>query len=386
VSPFAREIEELGRRFAQRLDGTLPSPRDFVGSAAALLREFLAAGWGFEPLVELVERRLPSQDRVNTSFGEPALTLFLHDDFRIDALCWRQGATSIHHHGFSGAFGLLTGTSLHRAFAFAGVRPTASADVELLEGLSEQVTVLREGDVWPIEEGPGFVHQVTHLESPAVTLVIRSHQALAGAVEWSYLPPGVRVAAREGVPGAAQQARFFRFLRAVRPERALEFAATALAAEDTYAVLEMLRVVGQGDRDFETTRRLGEAVGAPRQLVGSVVHEASRERVAAAMKGARAAVARKVLGVFCTATDFAARRRLLAELAVEDAAPAAARVFGELLLGAAPDRERKAAFEQDLAAYFAAAPAAGDRAAPAPHVAETLKSVGFGPCVLGRLE
>jgi hypothetical protein len=147
----------------------------------------------------------------------------------------------------------------------------------------------------------------------------------------------------------------------------------------------MLRVVGQGDRDLKITHGLGEKVGAPRQLVGSVVHEASRERVAAAMKGARAAVARRVLGVFCTATSFADRRRLLEELEIEDAWPAAARVFGELLLGSPPRPEAKGAFEKDLAEYFAAAEAGG-RVDPAPHVAETLENVGFGPCVLGRLE
>jgi hypothetical protein len=385
MSAFARAIEDLGRRFARQLGGALPSPREFVGPAAELLREFLAAGWGFEPLVELLERQLPSQDRVNPSFGEPALTLFLHDDFRIDAHCWRQGATSIHHHGFSGAFGLLTGTGLQRSFAFAGTQPTTSAAVELLEGLSERVTVLREADVWPIEEGPGFVHQVTHLESPAVTLVLRSHGALSGVVEWSYLPPGVRVASREGIPGANQQARFFRFLKTVQLERAMAFASSVMASGDAYTVLEMLRVVGQGDRDFEMTRRLGEAAGAAPQLLGSVVHEASRERVAAVMKGARAAVARKVLGVFCTATSCAERRRLLEELEVEEAYLAAARVFGELLLGAPPQREMREAFERDLAEYFAASEAGG-RAEPAPHVAETLESVGFGPCVLGRLE
>ena len=234
MSTFAKEIEDLGRRFARLWGGSRPSPREFAGSAADLLREFLAARWGLEPLVEFLERQLPCQDQVNPSFGEPALTLFLHEDFRIDALCWRHGATGIHHHAFSGAFGLLAGTSLHRAFAFDGARPTASAEVEILEGLSEHVTVLREADVLPIEEGPGFVHQVTHLESPAVTLVLRSHGALSGVEEWSYLPPALRVASRDGIPGADQQARFFRFLRTPLPERAMEFASAVDLGRSLY--------------------------------------------------------------------------------------------------------------------------------------------------------
>lgn len=384
MSAFAEAVEDLGRRFARRVGGVRSSPREFAAAAADLLRELLAARWGFAALVERLERQLPSQDRVNPSFGEPALTLFLHDDFRLDALCWRQGATSIHHHGFSGAFGLLAGKSLHRSFAFTGTRPTASAAVELLEELSEEVTVLCEADVRPIEEGPGFVHQVTHLELPAVTLVLRSHEALSGIGEWSYLPPGVRVASRDGIPGADQQGRFFRFLRAFQPDRALALASAVMASGDPYTVLEMLRVVGQGDRDFERTRELGEQVGAAEELVESVVQEASRERVAAAMRGARAPVARAVLGVFCTARGFADRHRLLVELGVEDAHAAAARVFGELLLDASPRPEARAAFERDLAEYFAAA-TADNCADPLPHVAETLKKVGFGPCVLGRI-
>ena len=65
---------------------------------------------------------------------------------------------------------------------------------------------------------------------------------------------------------------------------------------------------------------------------------------------------------------------------------AAAGAFGELLLGASPRLEARDAFEEGLADYLAAAPVSGRRADPAPHVAKALESVGFGPCVLGRLE
>ena len=384
MSALAQEIERLGGHFAGQVAGTELSPPAFAARAAEVIEDLLAGGWGLEALVEMVRSGLPRQERVNPNFGQPAITLFLHEDFRIDALCWRPGATSIHHHDFSGAFGVLSGTSLQRTLSFTGARSSGSASVEILDGFSEEVAVLRQGEVRTIQEGPGFAHQVTHVEPAAVTLVLRSHGPLAGAEEWSYLPPSLRVASRDQHAETDQQARFYRFLRDLQPERAVGFASAVIAGGDDYAAVEMLRVLAQGDRDFETTRRLAQERSVAPEVVESLVHEASRERLAAAMKRARTSVARAVFGVFSTATRFDDRRRLLEELSVVDAEIVASRVLGEWLVRLGLDPAERDPFERDLAEHFATVRDPG-AAAPPTSVAEPLDRLGLGPCILGRI-
>src|SRR5690349_8051174 len=37
-------------------------------------------------------------------FGQPSITVFSDERFAIDVLCWMDGSTAVHQHGFSGAF------------------------------------------------------------------------------------------------------------------------------------------------------------------------------------------------------------------------------------------------------------------------------------------
>src|SRR3982751_818235 len=47
---------------------------------------------------------LPQQRDMASKFGQPPLTLFRAPRFYIDALHWLDGSTTVHQHGFSGAF------------------------------------------------------------------------------------------------------------------------------------------------------------------------------------------------------------------------------------------------------------------------------------------
>lgn len=383
MSTFAEEIEHIGKRFADQVTGAALSPLEFSACATDRLEDLLQVGWSVESLADTVRCALPKQDRVNPNFGEPAITLFVHDDFRLDALCWRPGATSIHHHDFSGAFGVLNGTSLHRTLRFTGARSSGSPAVEMLDGFSEDVAVLRKGDVQAIHEGPSLAHQVTHLEPGAVTVVLRSHGAIASAEEWSYLPPNLRVASRDRNAVVDQQARFYRFLRDLQPDRAIDFASAVIAGGDAYSALEVLRVVATRDRDFELTRRLALDGAVASALLESVVHEASRERVAAAMRKARNPAARVVFGVFSTAAGFGSRRQLLKALNAENVEALASRVVSEWLVRLGLDPAERDHFERDLAGYFATA--VSGSANPPTTVARALDRFGLSPCILGHI-
>ena len=130
---------------------------------------------------------LPPQRRTDQGFGEPALTLYGDDRFLIEAYCWHTGTPAIHQHAFSGAFRILTGRSVHSRYTFTGS--------ENLHGLRlghlrlQSVELLDRSHVTRIPKGSGLIHAAFHLDSPSMTLVVRTRQGTEP--EPTYLPPGV---------------------------------------------------------------------------------------------------------------------------------------------------------------------------------------------------
>lgn len=61
---------------------------------------------------------LPRQFDPHSSFANLAVTVATREDFHVDALVWIDATTSIHQHGFSGAFHVLHGSSLHTLWSF----------------------------------------------------------------------------------------------------------------------------------------------------------------------------------------------------------------------------------------------------------------------------
>ena len=61
---------------------------------------------------------LPFQTDIESVFGQPPLTVHWQPEFRIEVLFWTSRIIGIHQHAFSGAFHLLTGSSLHTVWDF----------------------------------------------------------------------------------------------------------------------------------------------------------------------------------------------------------------------------------------------------------------------------
>ncbi|HEY2904082.1 MAG TPA: hypothetical protein VGL59_26070 [Polyangia bacterium] len=133
---------------------------------------------------------LPRQADPEAAFGQPPITLFRARRFYIDALFWVDGTTSVHDHGFSGAFQVLSGSSIETTFAFDETR---DVDGQLRFGALRVLgtQLLQQGDVQPIAAGPTFIHSLFHLPRPAVSLVARTFSDVNPGVQLSYLPPGI---------------------------------------------------------------------------------------------------------------------------------------------------------------------------------------------------
>lgn len=136
------------------------------------------------------ERRPAPQINLEGSFGEPPLTLGATSRFYIEALFWLDGTTSIHQHRFSGAFTVLSGSSIHARYEFTRTqRVNASTEIGALT--LDGVEFLRPGQVRPIRSGTGTIHSLFHLERPTVSIVIRTTVDQEVGPQLDYWPPCV---------------------------------------------------------------------------------------------------------------------------------------------------------------------------------------------------
>ncbi len=136
------------------------------------------------------EPALPTQQDAPSRFGDLAITFYHTPRFFVSALLWLDGTTAIHQHGFSGAFRVLVGGSLHTRYRFTEQRPVN--DHFRLGSLERAgVELLETGSVRRIESGDRSIHSLFHLERPSVTLVVRTHSDPGAKPQWSYCPPGV---------------------------------------------------------------------------------------------------------------------------------------------------------------------------------------------------
>lgn len=133
---------------------------------------------------------LVKQEDPRATFGRPPITLWRSRDFFVSAIFWLDGTTAVHQHGFSGAFRVLAGGSLHAPYTFD---PGEEITHRLVLGdlHLDGPELLRVGDVRPIEPGRRFIHGLFHLDRPSVTIVVRTYGQPTGEPQFNYLRPGI---------------------------------------------------------------------------------------------------------------------------------------------------------------------------------------------------
>jgi hypothetical protein len=150
-------------------------PSDFV-DPASLIRGFL----------------LDDEQAAQTSsgFGQPELVVYDHPRFYIQVLFWLDGTTDIHQHEFSGAFHVLAGASIHSHFVFENMQAVTAhfrvGDLQL-----KDTRLLETGSTVPIVSGTGCIHSLFHLDTPSVTVVVRTRTDPGTGPQFTYLPPHV---------------------------------------------------------------------------------------------------------------------------------------------------------------------------------------------------
>lgn len=182
------------RAFAASLEAAWSSatPDQFPALASdALTRAAFHQSVTFADLLELLcdpqAPPLPRQLDPSGTFGDPPFTLYFGTLLALDIYFWHQPEVAIHNHSFHGAFTVLEGCSLHTHFAFTPSQQWPGLQIGELK--SAHIELLKKGDVRPITAGTTFIHQVAHLSSPCVSLVVRTLPRAGDPPIYDFLKP-----------------------------------------------------------------------------------------------------------------------------------------------------------------------------------------------------
>jgi hypothetical protein len=221
---------------------------------------------------------LPRQFDPHSRFGNFALTVATRDDFHIDVLVWTDSTTAIHQHCFSGAFHVLHGSSLHTTWSFN--ESTRWSD--RLKG--GRLTVrssecLRKGTTRSILSGSPMIHSLFHLDSPSMTVVVRTPSAAAVSPQLCYERSGLAhdtFCATERVEKVRQ---LLCLLWAADDPRRIELSEAALSDIDAHSATEIILSV-RGQTPAGTQERLIDLLPPHHTELAALLREsvACRER------------------------------------------------------------------------------------------------------------
>ena len=164
---------------------------------------------------------LPEQVSLHNTFGQPPITLFNDGRFVVDLYLWVAADTSVHSHGFRGAFRVLHGNSLQETYRVKVSRRIAPGVMECDPGIPE-MSILEPGDVRTILPAEKLTHRVIHLESPTVTLCVKTINE-PGLHQWEYYADGLALQRHDLDADLIKEIYFFEYLLRQNATRAVRY-------------------------------------------------------------------------------------------------------------------------------------------------------------------
>ncbi len=182
---------------------------------------------------------LPPQSDPDSKFGNVALTVAARDDFFIQALLWTDSTTGIHQHGFSGAFLVLHGSSLHSHWSFHECWRWS----DRLKGgqLALRTTeYLRTGSIRPILPSGEMIHSLFHLDSPSVTVVVRTPVSAVFVPQLSYARSGLAYDPHLELARTKKLSQLLKMLWASNHPQRVALSETAMSTIDAYSAVRVI--------------------------------------------------------------------------------------------------------------------------------------------------
>jgi hypothetical protein len=186
--------------------------------------------------------QLPEQQDVAGSFGNPPITLYNGPRFYIDVYYWLDGTTSIHQHGFSGAFQVLLGSSIHSQYDFEE-RQKINAHFSVGQIELNSVELLAEGDVRQILPGKQHIHSLFHLDRPSATVTIRTRQTPGAQPQFNYHKPYFAVDPFYASPTMYKRLQCSSLLLSMRHDEADNFIGEMLSSSDFQTAFETIEIL-----------------------------------------------------------------------------------------------------------------------------------------------
>src|SRR5690606_15983271 len=128
--------------------------------------------------------------QTQSGFGQPEIIAYDHPRFYIQLLFWLDGTTDIHQHEFSGAFHVMAGSSIHALYQF-DPKHTITPHLQLGDVRMKKIELLETGTTVPIISGSKCIHSLFHLETPSVTVVVRTQNDPGTSPQFNFLPPHI---------------------------------------------------------------------------------------------------------------------------------------------------------------------------------------------------
>lgn len=192
---------------------------------------------------------LPEQINVHNTFGQPPVTIFNNGKFVVDVYFWLGCDTSIHSHGFRGAFKVLHGKSLHETFQVE-ISKSVADDVALTNLGTPSLELLKSGDVRAINAGTELTHRVIHLEEPTITLCVKTinEPALSQWHHFSEIPGigGLAVQKRHLDSGLIKKVYYFQYLMSQNEASASTFLKRFVEKQDRSTLMNLCEEVASG--------------------------------------------------------------------------------------------------------------------------------------------
>lgn len=184
--------------------------------------------------------QLPEQSDPTARFGQPPVTLFRTPRFYISALFWLDGTTAIHDHGFSGAFQVLSGSSIETNYEFAPFREIGG-HLRFGELLVRGSALRRAGDVRAVPAGPSYIHALFHLARPSVSLVVRTFTETVPIGQFEYSPAGIADHSFFDDPIRDRMVQMIESLRKIDHPKLEQWVGDLVAESDSNTALAILR-------------------------------------------------------------------------------------------------------------------------------------------------
>ena len=269
-------IEQLGRLIEDRwrdanYDEALLPDIAAEELARAQVNRSITAWDAAEWVLDQIE--LPRQKDPAARFGDPPITLFTAPRFFIDIYFWLEGTTSVHQHGFCGAFQVLMGSSLHSWYEFER-HEAINVSVETGSIKLKDCQILDVGDIKKIRPGRQYIHSLFHLEQPSATLVVRTGHGPLSPPQFNYNKPSLAIDPFYEDETTTKKLQTLAALLRVNFERVDDLIGEWLAKSDFMTAFQILSVVHSNL--FANRMAQAFALEAPRQRFEKFLDIANR--------------------------------------------------------------------------------------------------------------